>query len=266
MKQYCKILTIAGSDSGGCAGIQADIKAISACGCFAASAITAITAQNTLGVAAVQQVQPDIVKAQIIAVLDDIGADAVKSGMLFSSDVIAAVAESLSNRRLRYVLDPVMVATSGDLLLQNDAVSSMTSMLFPLAEVITPNIPEALHLLESKEQIGTKEQMADAAASLSKKFSVSVLLKGGHLTDDKSVDVLYSAATGGVDFFESPRINTPNTHGTGCTLSAALAAFAGKGLPLKDAVAQAKAYLGKAIASGAEYKTGEGHGPVNHFF
>lgn len=262
---YRKVLTVAGSDSGGGAGIQADIKTISACGCYAMSAITAITAQNTLGVTDVHAVPASAVRAQISAVLGDIGADAVKIGMLLSTEIIVAVAESLKEHEARnIVLDPVMVAKSGDRLLQDEAIETLERCLVPQVRLITPNIPEAEILLGRK--LRSAEDMASMAEELSGGRGVSVLLKGGHMSGSELVDTLYIAPEGRVTEFRSERIPTRNTHGTGCTLSSAAASFLARGLSLERAVAEACDYVHRAISAGAEYVTGKGHGPVHHFF
>ena len=261
-----KVLTIAGSDSGGGAGIQADIKTISALGCYASSAITAVTVQNTLGVSGVHVVPTDIVEAQIDAVLSDIGADAVKIGMLFSADIVRAVARQLQKHGpASVVLDPVMVSTSGHTLFQNEAVTTLISDLIPLARVITPNVPEAEVLLGGCH-ITDGSQLPQAAKELSQRFGVSVLLKAGHIEADTLVDILYCSEDR--QYYELPaiRVDTPNTHGTGCTMSSAIASFLAKGLTLPDAVKGAKDYVNNAIISGAKERIGHGHGPVNHFY
>lgn len=265
MKTYPRVLTIAGSDSGGGAGIQADIKAISATGSYAASAITAITAQNTLGVEEVFPLPESIVKAQISAVLSDIGADAVKIGMLHSSELILAVKQSLLEFGIRnIVLDPVMVATSGHRLIEQEAILSLQRELIPLARVITPNILEAEILAGRK--ISSQEELPSIARELSCGGRVSVFMKAGHLSDDKLVDVFYNAEEDSFIELASERIYTPNTHGTGCTLSSALASYLAQGQSLDDAARSAKAYISSAISSGAEYSIGHGHGPVKHFW
>jgi hydroxymethylpyrimidine/phosphomethylpyrimidine kinase len=264
-KQYKRVLTIAGSDSGGGAGIQADLKTISACGCYAMSAITAITAQNTTGVSGVYPLPLEAVSGQIYAVLDDIGADAVKIGMLHSSEVIQTVKRALAGYRIKnIVLDPVMVATSGDKLLRDDAIETLKKELIPLARLITPNIPEAEILLG--ERIQSQEKLEAMAKKLSMNHNVSVLLKAGHLTGDELTDVFYNAEDDSILKLNSRRIVTKNTHGTGCTLSSAIASILALDLSLNDAVIQAKDYINNAIASGAEYTLGKGHGPVHHFY
>jgi len=264
-KQYKRVLTIAGSDSGGGAGIQADIKTISACGCYAMSAITAITVQNTIGVSDVYPVPPEAIDGQISSVLDDIGADAVKIGMLHSSEVIQTVTNALMKYNLtNLVLDPVMVATSGDKLLQDDAIETLRNTLMPIVRVITPNIPEAEILLGQK--INSQHELLQAAKKLSLNGKVSVMLKAGHLTDIELVDVLYNVEDDNILTLKSKRVSTKNTHGTGCTLSSAIASFLAYGLPLDDAVKNAKKYIDQAIVNGAKYSLGKGHGPVHHFF
>lgn len=262
MKQYIKVLSIAGSDSGGGAGIQADIKTISALGCYAATAITAITVQNTIGVEAVHPVPASIIKGQIEAVLSDIGADAVKTGMLQSAEIVQAVSETLRKHKVRnLVIDPVMVSTSGHRLLEEDAIASLRTELIPLARVITPNIPEAEILLEG-ERLETQEALPEATRKLADMYGVSVLLKAGHLKEDKLIDYFYDAETSELLELPSKRIQTRNTHGTGCTMSSALAALLAKGQTLQEAAKGAKAFIANAILAGAEYEIGHGHGPV----
>ena len=264
-KRYNTVLTIAGSDSGGGAGIQADIKAISAMGCYAASAITAITVQNTLGVQAVHPVPLDILRGQIDAVLSDIGADAIKIGMLHSSEVVNLVAEMIEKYQIRnIVLDPVMVSTSGHRLIEEDAVEVIKTRLMPLARVITPNVPEAEILAGCK--IAGEDEFEAIARRLSDNGNVSVLMKAGHLSGDSLVDYFYNAEDDTITRLQSKRVQTKNTHGTGCTLSSAFAASLAKGENLTDAAISAKRYIEQAIISGAEYEIGKGHGPVNHGF
>ena len=264
-KRYNTVLTIAGSDSGGGAGIQADIKAISAMGCYAASAITAITVQNTLGVQAVHPVPLDILRGQIDAVLSDIGADVVKIGMLHSSEVVILVAEMIEKYGIRnVVLDPVMVSTSGHRLIEEDAVEVIKSRLLPLARVITPNVPEAEILAGCK--IAGEDEFEAIARRLSDNGNVSVLMKAGHLSGDSLVDYFYNAEDDTITRLQSKRVQTKNTHGTGCTLSSAFAAALAKGEGLTMAATSAKRYIEQAIISGAEYEIGKGHGPVNHGF
>ena len=265
MKKYNRVLTIAGSDSGGGAGIQADIKAISAMGCYAASAITAITVQNTLGVQAVHPVPLDILKGQIDAVLSDIGADAIKIGMLHSSEVVNLVAEMIEKYEIRnVVLDPVMVSTSGPRLIEENAVEVIKTRLMPLARVITPNIPEAEILAGCS--ITSEDDFDEIARKLSGNIGISVLLKAGHLSGDNLVDYFYNAEDGTMTKLPSKRVHTMNTHGTGCTLSSAFAAALAKGDGLTAAAISARKYIEQAIISGADYEIGGGHGPVNHFW
>ncbi|MBN2610177.1 MAG: bifunctional hydroxymethylpyrimidine kinase/phosphomethylpyrimidine kinase [Bacteroidales bacterium] len=264
-KQYKKVLTIAGSDSGGGAGIQADIKTISACGCYAMSVITAITVQDTIGVTDVHPVPAKIVSGQISAVLDDIGTDAVKIGMLHSAEIIKTVKNTLRKYHIKsIVLDPVMVATSGDKLLQDEAVETLKQELIPIARVITPNIPEAEILLGKK--IRSQEELAVMARELSLNSNVSVLLKAGHLTGDELTDIFYNAEDDHMLELKSERIVTRNIHGTGCTLSSAVASFIALGYHLDDAIRNAHDYIHGAIKTGADYTTGKGHGPVHHFY
>ena len=263
--QLRRVLTIAGSDSGGGAGIQADIKSISANGCFATSAITAITAQNTLGVNAVEGLSIDILEGQIEAVLSDIGTDSVKIGMLHSAEVVHSVARLLRKYGIKdVVLDPVMVSTSGHKLIEDSAIAVLKSDLMPLARVITPNIPEAEILLG--EPIERQGDLPGAARRLAQQYGVSVLLKAGHLVGDELIDIFYNYETGEVAELSARRVDTPNTHGTGCTLSSAFAAQLAKGLPLTEAARAAKAYINNAIIHGAAYKIGNGHGPVCNFY
>ena len=259
------VLTIAGSDSGGGAGIQADIKSISANGCFAASAITAITAQNTLGVNAVEGLSIDIIEGQIDAVLCDIGADSIKIGMLHSTEVVRCVARMLSKYHItNVVLDPVMVSTSGHKLIEDSAIKVLKSELIPMVRVITPNIPEAEILLG--EAISKQGDLPSAARRLAGMYGVSVLLKAGHLVGDELIDIFYNRETDEVIELSARRIDTRNTHGTGCTLSSALAAQLAKGLPLTEAVRAAKTYINNAIIHGTHQNIGHGHGPVAHFY
>ncbi len=264
-KHYKRVLTIAGSDPSGGAGIQADLKTMSACGCYGMSAITAVVDENTIGVTGVHPVPVDFVRGQIRSVLDDIGADAVKIGMLHSSELIKAVKETLSNYQIsNIVLDPVMVATSGDKLLQDEAIDSLKNDLIPFVRVITPNTPEAEILLGQK--IERQDDLPRVIKGLSCNGNVSVLLKAGHLEEEELTDLFYNAETDEILELHSRRIDTPNTHGTGCTLSSAVASFLAHGLSLNDAVKQAKEYIDQAIRKGQEYEIGKGHGPVHHFY
>ncbi len=265
VKQYLRVLTIAGSDSGGGAGIQADLKTISANGCYGMSVITALTAQNTLGVSGIHPVPVDFVRLQMEAVLSDIGTDAVKIGMLFSPELIQCVADQLRRFELKnIVLDPVMVATSGDKLLQDEAIEALKKYLIPLADIITPNLPEAEVLLGRK--IRTIEMLEQAAVDLADLGCSNILIKGGHREGEESDDLLYLGADKKSVLLHGFRINTNNTHGTGCTLSAAIAAYLAHGKSVEEAVRQAKEYITGAIIKGADYVTGKGHGPVHHFY
>ncbi len=264
IQNYPRVLTIAGSDSGGGAGIQADIKSISANGCFAASAITAITAQNTLGVNAVEGLSIEIIEGQIDAVLSDIGADSIKIGMLHSAEVVLCVARMLRKYNIKdVVLDPVMVSTSGHRLIEESAIEVLKAELMPMARVITPNIPEAEILLG--EAISKQGDLPAAARRLAEQYGVSVLLKAGHLVNDELIDIFYNHETEEVVELSAHRIDTRNTHGTGCTLSSALAAQLAKGLSLTEAARAAKHYINQAIIRGARQEIGHGHGPVAHF-
>ncbi len=265
MKTYHKVLTIAGSDSCGGAGIQADIKTFSALGCYGMSVITALTAQNTQGVVSVHAVPPVFVADQLEAVLTDVGVDAVKIGMLFSVEIIEAVADGLSKHEINnIVLDPVMVAQSGDPLMQEDAVNAVRELLVPLATVVTPNLPEAGVLL--KMEIHSIDDMKAAASKLAESGAESVLIKGGHMKGETCVDILVIASEDRTIELAAPRLKTRNNHGTGCTLSSAIAAFLAKGLSLENAVKKAKEFLTRAIQEGAGYEIGKGHGPVHHFY
>ena len=265
IQNYPRVLTIAGSDSGGGAGIQADIKSISANGCFATSAITAITAQNTLGVNAVEGLPIGIIEEQIDAVLSDIGADSIKIGMLHSAKVVQCVARMLRKYEItNVVLDPVMVSTSGHKLIEDSAIEVLKSELIPLVRIITPNIPEAEILLG--EAISKQGDLPNAARRLAELYDVSVWLKAGHLVDDELIDIFYNRETNETIELSARRIDTHNTHGTGCTLSSALAAQLAKGLSLTEAARAAKQYINQAIIHGANQSIGHGHGPVNHFY
>ncbi len=260
--RYVRVLSIAGSDSDGGAGIQADLKTFSALGCYGMTAITALTAQNTQGVRAIHGVPAEMLRAQIDAVVEDIGVDAVKIGMLHAPEIVHVVAEALRRHRMPHVvLDPVMVATSGDRLMVEDTVAVLVAQLFPLAEVITPNLDEAAWLLG--RSLASAGALEGAAADLLALGAPAVLLKGGHLAGERVTDWL--ATQDGVrQSFQSPRIASQNVHGTGCTLSSAMAAYMACGLALPQAVEQARAYVFGAIAAGAEVRTGHGHGPLNH--
>ncbi|MEP6729255.1 MAG: bifunctional hydroxymethylpyrimidine kinase/phosphomethylpyrimidine kinase [bacterium] len=254
-------LTIAGSDSGGGAGIQADLKTFMRFGVFGTSVITAVTAQNTLGVRGWERVSPDLVRLQIDAVAEDLRPAAIKSGMLGDAEVVSAVAAGIRAHRLApYVLDPVMVATSGDLLLEPDAVRGIVSKLFPLATLVTPNLDEASLLVG--ETVRDVDSMERAARRCVEQLgAAAALVKGGHLDGDAVVDVLYDGAI--LRRFSRPRVGTTSTHGTGCTLSSAIAALLATGNTLEDAVERALDFVHRAIASAPSL--GAGHGPLNHF-
>ena len=257
-------LTVAGSDSGGGAGIQADLKTFSALGVYGCSAITALTAQNTRGVTGIFPVDAAFVAAQIDAVFADLAVDAVKIGMLDRPEVIAAVADRLRHWQPRWiVLDPVMVAKSGDRLLREEAVAALREELLPLADLVTPNLPEAAVLL-GEAPVRERARMGNLAARIQGLGARNVLLKGGHLAGEDSPDLLLHG--GEHIWLEAPRIATPNTHGTGCTLSSAIAALLARRRPLPQAVAEAKEYLTKAIAAADRLRVGGGRGPVHHFF
>lgn len=255
------ILSIAGSDPSGGAGIQADIKAIGANGGYAMAAITALTVQNTQAVRGVEIVLAEVVRAQIAAIRDDIRIDAVKIGMLGTAEIVAAVAEALEGLAAPIVLDPVMVARSGDRLLAPEAVAALRDRLLPMAAVITPNLPEAADLLGSAPARDVGGMLEDAAR-LRALGARAALLKGGHLAGGDSPDVL--AHPGGIDRLDGPRHDTHNTHGTGCTLSAALACQLGHGRSLTEAAGRAKAYTAAAIAAAGRLDVGHGHGPTHH--
>jgi hydroxymethylpyrimidine/phosphomethylpyrimidine kinase len=264
LRTYRRVLTIAGSDSGGGAGIQADLKTFAALGCYGMSAVTALTAQNTEGVKGIHPVPPDFAAAQIAAVLGDIGADAVKIGMLYSAELIRTVADELQKFGARnIVLDPVMVAQSGDRLLRDDAVGAIREHLMPLADVVTPNIPEAEVL--TGRPIRTLADMQAAARELAAWGARSVLVKGGHRADDDSTDLLYLRREDRVLALPGERVPTRNNHGTGCTLSSAIAAFMAQSETIEPAVRKAKAFITAAIRAGADYRLGHGQGPVQHF-
>ncbi len=257
-------LTIAGSDSSGGAGIQADLKTFSAFGVYGASVLTALTAQNTHGVQGVEPVRPQFVAAQIDSVLADLEVGAIKTGMLANAQIVSAVAERLSGTaRLPLVVDPVMVATSGDALLAADAVAALTTELLPLAMLVTPNIPEAAALLGA-QAARTEDDMIAQAKALARFGSRAVLVKGGHGEGSEAVDILCDG--GRIIRLAGPRIATRNTHGTGCTLSAAIAALLAGGAGLEEAVRRAKHYVSAALAAGSGLQIGGGNGPVDHLY
>ncbi|MDO4175463.1 MAG: bifunctional hydroxymethylpyrimidine kinase/phosphomethylpyrimidine kinase [Eubacteriales bacterium] len=253
-------LTIAGSDSCGGAGIQADIKTMTANGVYAMSAITALTAQNTTGVTGIMEVSPEFLQEQLTDVIEDIWPDAVKIGMVSSSGLIEVIADTIEKYQLKHVVvDPVMVATSGAKLISEDAIATLKQRLIPLADVITPNIPEAEVLADMK--IASSDDMVAAAKKISEGYGCAVLCKGGHNMNDAN-DLLYR--DGGCKWFYGNRIDNPNTHGTGCTLSSAIASNLAKGMELDAAVDGAKRYISGALA--AMLDLGKGSGPMNHAF
>jgi hydroxymethylpyrimidine/phosphomethylpyrimidine kinase len=257
-------LTIAGSDSGGGAGIQADLKTFSALGVYGASVITALTAQNTRGVQGVHDVPAAFIRQQLDSVLGDLDVKAIKIGMLSRQATIRAVAAGLSDvPEIPIVLDPVMVAASGDFLLRTSAVNALKSILMPRATIITPNLHEAA-ALTGLPMATTEDEMEQQARMLHQAGARAVLIKGGHGTGTESVDILITAF--GMQRYAAPRIDTPNVHGTGCTLSSAIAAGLAKGLSLDAACRAAKAYVTAAIAAAPSLEVGHGHGPAHHFY
>ena len=263
-RHYITTLTIAGSDSGGGAGIQADIKTMSALGCFATSVITAVTAQNTTGVRAIHAIPGDIIRHQIDAVLDDLRPKAIKIGMINTIEAAQAIYEGIRNYDAPVVLDPVMVATSGSQLSGSEVMAYIRKTLFPLAEVITPNLTEAQAI--TGMEIHTVDDMIAAAAALLPDTRGGVLVKGGHLQGEDMTDVLLTHGGGAPQMFSSSHISSRNLHGTGCTLSSAIASFLAHGRTLAQAVAEAKQYVHDGILHGKDISIGEGHGPLNHFF
>ncbi|QFT11459.1 bifunctional hydroxymethylpyrimidine kinase/phosphomethylpyrimidine kinase [Vibrio sp. THAF190c] len=259
------VLTIAGSDSGGGAGIQADIKAMSATGSFACSVITAITSQNTQGVSAIFPIPLDHVASQLDAVFSDLNVVAVKVGMLADSNIIKVVADKIKQYQPKHlVIDPVMVATSGDLLLEQSAISTLKEALIPLADIITPNLPEGA-ALTGKPVPASEADMQDMVEELRSLGAKAVLLKGGHLEqDENSNDLLILPAS--TALISAKRFPTKNTHGTGCTLSSAIASYLAQGNELTQSVELGKRYISEAIAHADQLNVGQGHGPVNHFY
>ncbi|NUZ07267.1 bifunctional hydroxymethylpyrimidine kinase/phosphomethylpyrimidine kinase [Piscinibacter koreensis] len=262
--RYPRVLSIAGSDSGGGAGIQADLKTFAALGCFGMTALTALTAQNTLGVRAIHAVPSAMLADQIDAVVEDIGVDAVKIGMLHSAETVTTVAAAIERHALgQVVLDPVMIATSGAVLIDRGAVGALVAELFPRALVITPNLDEAGLLVE--RTLANEADMESAARRLLAMGARAVLLKGGHLAGDTVSDLLLTP--GAAPFWiRAPRIASANSHGTGCTLSSAIAAFLALGRDLREAVLDASAFVRGALEAGAAVRTGAGSGPLNHGF
>jgi len=260
--RYPRVLSIAGSDSGGGAGIQADLKTFSALGCFGMTAITALTAQNTCGVRSIHGAPPEMLRDQIDAVMDDIGADAVKIGMLHSPDIVRTVAQAIDRHGLsNVVFDPVMVATSGAVLIDNTAVEVLVRELFGRVAVITPNLDEAALLVG--QALTSPQDMEQAAMTLLGQGARAVLLKGGHLQGAVVVDLLLTAA-GEKVWMEGARIHSPNTHGTGCTLSSAMAAHLALGATLTEAVQRGREFVRAALLAGSRVRTGRCSGPLNH--
>ena len=263
-KHYARVLTIAGSDSGGGAGIQADLKTFAALGCFGMTAITALTAQNTKGVQGIHGIPAEFLKAQIQSVMDDIGVDAIKIGMLHAPEIVDVVAWAIDHYQLKnVVLDPVMVATSGDRLIASETVQVLVRELFPRATLITPNLDEAVLLLG--RDISDASVLESAGRDLLATGARAVLLKGGHLPGDDVMDLLVQPNTPS-ERLSSRRIHSKNVHGTGCTLSSAIAAYLALGMGLSEAVHCARQFIVQAIAHGADINTGHGHGPLNHGF
>lgn len=263
---YRVALSIAGSDSSGGAGIQADLKTFSALGVYGATAITAITAQNTLGVHSQHPIPPQMVHDQIVAVVDDLAPAVVKIGMLANAEIASCVADALHECSTPIILDPVIVSTSGHRLLSIEAIEVVKQRLLPMATLVTPNIPEMEALTQMP--VDTYEDKARAAEHLFNYGVKAILLKGGHEVGDTKSDILFTQSATGIETttFTSPTIPTRNTHGTGCTLSSAIAAYIARGCEMLDAIANAKEYVTEAIRHGAEIAIGHGHGPVNHGF
>ena len=260
--EYPRVLSIAGSDSGGGAGIQADLKTIDALGCYGMTAITAVTAQNTLGVRTIHGVPPKMLRDQIDAVMEDIGAHSVKIGMLHSPEIVLTVAEAIDRHALpKVVLDPVMVATSGALLIDNPAITVLVRELFPRVLLVTPNLDEASMLVG--RPLHNQNDMQDAAQEMLAMGASTVLLKGGHLPGDQVCDLLLMK-NGAAHWMRAPRIHTGNTHGTGCTLSSAIAAHLALGAGLLEAVEAARSYVRAALVASSTVRTGAGSGPLNH--
>jgi hydroxymethylpyrimidine/phosphomethylpyrimidine kinase len=260
--RYPRVLSIAGSDSGGGAGIQADLKTFAALGCYGMTAITALTAQNTLGVRSIHAVPSNILADQVDAVAEDIGINAVKIGMLHSAETVRTVAAALRRHALKtVVLDPVMIATSGAVLIDQEAIAVLVHELFPLATLVTPNLDEAALLVG--RPLASEADMEAAARQLLEMGAHAVLVKGGHLAGNTVSDLLL-APGGAPRWMRAPRIATANTHGTGCTLSSAIAAHLALGAPLAEAVEAARAFIRGALEAGAGVRTGAGSGPLNH--
>ena len=260
--EYPRVLSIAGSDSSGGAGIQADLKTMAALGCYGMTAITALTAQNTQGVRAIHGVPPQMLRDQIDAVVEDVGVDAVKIGMLHAPEIVLTLAAAIDRHALKnVVLDPVMVATSGAVLIDNPAIALLVRELFPRSMLVTPNLDETALLVG--RSVRNPDDMERAAHELLTKGAHAVLIKGGHLAGDTVIDLLLTAE-GVTHWMQAPRIYSGNTHGTGCTLSSAIAAALALGQPLLESVETARAYVRAALLAGAKVKTGRGSGPLNH--
>lgn len=263
MKRYPIILSIAGSDCSGGAGIQADIKTISALGGYATSAITAITIQNTLGVQTVHAVASEIVSKQIEAVMEDLRPDAIKIGMVDDTSIVHAITDCIRKYKPQYIVyDPVMVSTSGRRLITDEAIQEIKKELFPLTTLITPNLDEVAVL--TGKALHTPEEMTQVACELSKLFNTSVLIKGGHLSGDEMYDVLHTIDDD-TYIYKEKKIDSKNLHGTGCTLSSSIATFLAKGYPPNKAVQLSKEYISRAIMAGKELNIGHGNGPLWHF-
>jgi len=265
VKNYKTVLTIAGSDSSGGAGIQADIKTLAALGCYGVSVITAVTAQNTQGVMTVHPVPSYIVTQQLEAVLKDIRIDVVKIGMLYSAEIIEAVTTTLRKYSIKpIVLDPIIHSTSGTPLLEENAIDALKKYLIPRSTLITPNIPEAEALLGIK--LKSRTNLEKAAENLAKSGCQNVLLKGGHLSGDSISDIFYSSKEKKMRVFTSSRIKTVNTHGTGCTLSSAIAAYLAREFSMEESIQKARQFTFEALKAGVQYKLGPGKGPLHHFY
>lgn len=259
-----KVMTVAGSDSGAGAGIQADLKSITACGCYATTVITSVTAQNTMGVRGIEVLPAKIVREQIEAVAEDIGIDAMKLGMLPSEEIVEAVADCIVKYNIgNVVLDPVMVATSGDMLVSDDAARHIIERLLPLVTLITPNIPESSFITGINITDGSV--FDEAAKNIHEKGARNVLLKAGHLEGRELTDVLYEYPSGKKSRYEYTKLDTVNTHGTGCSLSSAIAAFLAQGFTMSSAIEKAENFVHEALRH-ATYTIGHGHGPINHFY
>ncbi len=262
--RYPKVLTIAGSDSGGAAGIQADLKTISAIGCYGMSVITALTAQNSTGVQGVLGIEPSFVTEQLKSIFSDLRPDAIKIGMVHSPELASAIATFLKDHSdIPIVFDPVMVATSGDRLIEKDTIAVIVRELFPLSTIITPNMDEAALLAQIP--VNNTEDMYLAGKKIISMGSPHVIIKGGHLKQEQLTSILFDQNTCTKEFHQT-RINTKNTNGSGCTFSSAIAAYLALGDSLYDAIEKAQLYISNAIESGKEVETGNGNGPLNHFF